>query len=166
MKAYKKIMNGVAAFEKMVQSVILVVVTLLTFTNVCVRYLSDGQFAWSEELVINLFVLLIMMGCGLCAREGSLISLSLVYDLVKLKAKKVMVVIITIMNNVFWVILLKTGIDKVVSQMASGKQTPSLMWPEWVFTIFLPIGAVFLILHTIEYCIDFLTQKEEEEIEE
>ena len=162
MKAYKKLMNGVAAFEKVVQSVILSFVTILTFINVCVRYLSDGQFAWSEELVINLFVLLIMMGCGLCAREGSLISLSLVYDYVNLKAKKIMVVIITIFNTAFWIILLKTGADKVLSQMASGKQTPSLLWPEWVFTIFLPIGAVFLILHTIEYCIDFVKQKEEE----
>ena len=162
MKAYKKLMNGVAAFEKVVQSVIISFVTILTFINVCVRYLSDGQFAWSEELVINLFVLLIMMGCGLCAREGSLISLSLVYDYVNLKVKKVMVVIITIANTAFWLILLKTGIDKVLNQMASGKQTPSLLWPEWVFTIFLPIGAVFLILHTIEYCIDFLCKKEEE----
>ena len=162
MKAYKKLMNGIAAFEKVVQSSILLFVTFLTFANVCVRKLSDGQFAWTEELVINLFVLLIMMGCGLCAREGSLISLSLVYDLVKLKAKKVMVVIITVFNTVFWVILLKTGIDKVLSQMASGKQTPSLLWPEWVFTIFLPIGAVFLILHTFEFCIDFLGKKEEE----
>lgn len=162
MKAYKKLMNGVAAIEKVIQSVILIFVTLLTFANVCVRYLSDGQFAWTEELVINLFVLLIMLGCGLCAREGSLISLSLVYDLVKLKVKKVMVIIITVFNTAFWILLMKTGFEKVANQMASGKQTPSLLWPEWVFTIFLPIGCIFLILHTVEYCIDFLGQKEEE----
>ena len=162
MKAYKKLMNGVAKFEEIVQNVILVVVTLLTFANVCVRYLSDSQFAWSEELVINLFVLLIMMGCGLCVREGSLITLSLVFDLIKLKGKKVLVAIATVANLAFWVILLKTGWDKVLSQMVSGKQTPSLLWPEWVFTIFLPIGCIFLILHTIEYCIDFMSQKEEE----
>ena len=162
MKAYKKLMNGVAKFEEIVQNVILVVVTLLTFANVCVRYLSDSQFAWSEELVINLFVLLIMMGCGLCVREGSLITLSLVFDLIKLKGKKVLVAIATVANLAFWVILLKTGWDKVLSQMASGKQTPSLLWPEWGFTIFLPIGCIFLILHTIEYCIDFMSQKEEE----
>ena len=61
-------------------SVILVFVTVITFANVVVRKLSDSQFAWTEELVINLFVLMIMMGCALCAREGSLISLSLVFD--------------------------------------------------------------------------------------
>lgn len=163
MKAYKKLMNGVARFEEIVQSVILVIVTALVFTNVCVRYLSDGQFAWTDELVINLFVLLIMMGCALCVREGSLITLSLVFDMIGLKGKKVLVGITTVVNMTFWVILLKTGIDKVLNQMASGKQTPSLLWPEWVFTIFLPIGTVFLILHSIEYCIDFMSKKEEAE---
>ena len=142
MKAYKKLMNGLAVLEKIVMCVILTFVTALTFANVCVRYLSDSQFAWTEELVINLFVLLIMMGCGLCARDGSLISLSLIFDRLSVKGKKVFVAIITVMNTVFWVLL------------ASGKRTFSLGAPEWVFTVFLPIGCIFLILHTFEFCMD------------
>ena len=154
MKAYKKIMDVVAELEKIVTSVILVFVTALTFVNVLVRKLSNSQFAWTEELVINLFVLLIMLGCGLCAREGSLISLSLIFDRLKVKGRKVFVTIITVANTAFWIILLKTGYEKVLTQMANGKLTSSLGWHEWVFTIFLPIGAVFLILHTIEFFID------------
>lgn len=154
MKAYKKIMDVVAELEKIVTSVILVFVTALTFVNVLVRKLSDSQFAWTEELVINLFVLLIMLGCGLCAREGSLISLSLIFDRLKVTGRKIFVFIITLANTAFWIILLKTGYDKVLTQMANGKLTSSLGWHEWVFTIFLPIGAVFLILHTIEFFID------------
>ena len=154
MKAYKKIMDVVAELEKIVTSVILVFVTALTFVNVLVRKLSNSQFAWTEELVINLFVLLIMLGCGLCAREGSLISLSLIFDRLKVKGRKVFVTIITVANTAFWIILLKTGYEKVLTQMANGKLTSSLGWHEWIFTIFLPIGAVFLILNTIEFFID------------
>ena len=157
MKAYKKIMDVVAELEKIVTSVILVFVTALTFVNVLVRKLTDSQFAWTEELVINLFVLLIMLGCGLCAREGSLISLSLIFDRLKVKGRKIFVAIITVANTAFWVILLKTGYEKVLTQMANGKLTSSLGWHEWVFTIFLPIGSVFLILHTIEFLIDVMT---------
>ena len=98
-----------------------------------------------------------MMGCGLQARDGSLISLSLVFDFLNVTGKKIFVAIITVANCAFCGILVKTGIDKVITQMANGKKTPSLMIPEWMFTIFLPIGAVFLILHTIEYCIDVWT---------
>ena len=99
MKVYKQIMDFIAGVEKVVMSVLLVFVTVITFANVVVRKLSDSQFAWTEELVINLFVLLIMLGCGLCAREGSLISLSLVFDRLKVGGKKVFVTIITVVNT-------------------------------------------------------------------
>ncbi len=169
MKVYKKIMDYVAALEKVVISALLVFVTLITFANVVVRKLSDRQFAFTEEIVINLFVLLIMLGCALSAREGSLISLSLVFDRLRARGKKVFVCIITVANTAFWILLLKTGIDKVASQMASGKHTSSLGWPEWVFTVFLPIGCVFLILHTVEFLADVLTNNAacvQEQIEE
>ena len=157
MKVYKQIMGFIAGVEKVVMSVLLVFVTVITFANVVVRKLSDSQFAWTEELVINLFVLLIMLGCGLCAREGSLISLSLVFDRLKVGGKKVFVTIITVVNTAFWILLLKTGMEKVITQMANGKHTFSLGWPEWVFSVFLPVGCVFLILHTIEFFIDVMT---------
>lgn len=155
MQVYKKIMNGLAFVEKLFLSVVLVFVTAITFTNAMVRKLSENsQIAWTEELVINLFVLLIMFGCALAIREGGLITLSLIFDRLKRKGQKVFVVIITIANSAFWLILIKTGIDKVINQMGTGKHTSSLQWPEWVFTIFLPIGAIFLVLHTIEFFID------------
>ena len=156
MKAYKKIMDGLAGFEKFILVIVCTVVTVITFANVVVRYLTPNSFAWTEELVVNLFVLMVMLGCALCARDGTLISLSLVFDRLKAGGKKVFVIIITIANCAFFVLLLKTGVDKVLSQMASHKETFSLRWPEWVFTIFLPIGAVFLLIHTIEFLIDVL----------
>ena len=168
MKAYKKIMAGIAEFEKILISIDLVVVTLLTFLNVLFRKLGDWipdfkvSLAWTEEVVINLFVLLIMLGCALCAKEGSLISLSLIFDRLKAGGKKVFTIIITLANSLFWVLLLDTGWKKVVTQLGNGKSTPILRIPEWMFTIFLPIGAVFLILHTIEFCIDSFSRKEGE----
>ncbi|MBD9196005.1 MAG: TRAP transporter small permease subunit [Clostridiales bacterium] len=71
----------------------------------------------------------------------------------------IFVAIITVVNCAFYGVLLYTGWQKVLSQMASGKHTYSLNWPEWVFSIFLPIGAVLLIIHTIEYFIDVMTNK-------
>ena len=156
MKVYKKIMDGLASVEKVVLILVSIVVTVVTFVNVVIRYLTPNSFAWSEELVINLFVLMVMLGCALCAREGSLISLSLVFDRLSIKMKKVFTVIISVVNCLFYVVLLYTGADKVLTQMSNHSETFSLRWPEWVFTIFLPIGAVFLLIHTVEYLIDVL----------
>lgn len=172
MKVYKKIMGAIASVEKLALSIVLVITTSITFINAVLRKLSEipglgiKQFAWTEELVINLFILMIMLGCALCAREGSLISLSLVFDRLKLRGKKFLVVIITIVNSAFWIILLTTGWEKVMVQLANGKHTFSLGWPEWIFTMFLPLGCIFLLLHTIEFFIDFMGQKDESELTE
>lgn len=160
MKAYKKLMDWIAVLEKLILSAVLAFITAVTFANVVVRKLTNGQFAWTEELVINLFVLTIMLGCALSIREGGMISLSLIYDRVGPKVKKIFASIITAANLVFWALLLKTGADKVLSQVASGKRTSILNWPEWVFTIFLPLGAAILILHTIEYFLDVMAAPE------
>ncbi len=155
----KKFLEGLAFVEKIVMSAVLLFVTLITVANVTVRKFTNFQFAWTEELVINLFVLLIMLGCALSVREGSMISLSLFYDRLSNKGKKIVTVIVTIVSVAFWIILLKTGWDKVLNQMASGKQTYSLGWREWVFTIYLPIGAFLLIVHNLEYLYDTLKKK-------
>ncbi|MCI2057264.1 MAG: TRAP transporter small permease [Oscillibacter sp.] len=172
MKVFKKIMDGLAGIEKVVLVISMTVVTLITFANVVSRYVFHASLSWSEELVINLFILMIMLGCALCARDGTLISLSLVFDRLKVKGKKIFVTIITAFNTAFWVILLKTDMDKALNEIKLGKQTTSLRWPQWIFTSFLAIGALFLIVHTIEYfldvmrgnadCIKDAQQKEEE----
>lgn len=65
MKTYKTIMNGLTKVEEFVLCVITVVVTAITFINVLSRYVFHSNFAWSEELVINVFILMIMLGCAL-----------------------------------------------------------------------------------------------------
>ena len=60
-------------------------------------------------------------------------------------------------------ILFKYGMDKVITQLANGKRTFVLNWPEWIFWSFVPIGAGCMILHFIEFCLDFCTGYKEKE---
>ena len=157
MKVYKKIMDVLGVIESAIQVIIGIIITVVAFANVCVRYLSNGQLAYTEELVVNIFVLMIMCGCALCARDGSLISLSLVFDSVGKKGKKILAVIFTIINIAFYVIIIKTGWDKCATLFAQGKLTASLLIPEGLFMAALPLGGVLLILHSIEYLLDILS---------
>ena len=86
-----------------------------------------------------------------------MITLSLIFDNVGVKGKKIMTAIGTVVNLVFYGILIYTGFDKVADQIRTGKETFSLGWPEWVFTILLPIGAIFVALHAIEFVIDVVS---------
>lgn len=161
MKVYKKIMNVLGYLESAIQVIIGVVITVIAFANVCVRYLSNGKLAYTEELTVNIFVLMIMCGCALCAREGGLISLSLIYDLVGKTGKKIMACIFTAFNLAFYAILGWTGWQKVIALKlfeAQPKLTASLKIPEGLFYLAIPLGAILLIVHSVEYLVDVLTE--------
>ena len=113
MKVFTKIMDVVAKIEGLILIVTGLMTTLITFLAVVGRKTAWYKFTWSEEIVINVFILMIMVGCALAAREGGLISLSLVFDAVPLKAKKVIATLSSIISFIFYVIVVKTGFDKV-----------------------------------------------------
>lgn len=161
MKIYGKIMDLLAMIEKFILVVTGLGTTVITFLAVVGRKTGWYKFTWSEEIVINVFIIMIMCGCALAARDGGLISLSLIYDAVPLKGKKIIATIASAVSVAFYVIVIKTGFDKVATQMATNKRTSILLWPEWVFMIFLPIGAILLLLHTLEHLFKVYAMKEE-----
>ena len=159
MKVFKKIMNALGYVESAMQVIIGIVITVVAFANVLARYVFHSKLAYTEELVVNIFVLMIMCGCALCARDGGLISLSLVFDSVGKKGKKIMSVIFTEVNIAFYCVLGWTGLEKALNLFAKGKLTASLLIPEGLFMLAIPIGCVLLVLHTIEYMVDILTER-------
>ncbi len=156
MKIYKKIMNALAAVEKIVLVISTLLILVLTVGNVFSRKVIHRSWSFTEELVVAVFVLITLLAAALACREGELVSLTLITDRLPEKLKKPSVILITVLSLIFSAILFKYGMDKVITQLENGKRTFVLNWPEWIFWSFVPIGAGCMILHFIEYCLDFL----------
>ena len=157
MKVYKKIMDVLASAEKLILAASTLLILVLTVGNVFSRKVIHRSWSFTEELVVAVFVLITLMAAALACREGELVSLTLVTDRLPKKTKKPIVILVTVLSVIFTAILFKYGMDKVLTQLANGKRTFVLNWPEWIFWSFVPSGAVCMILHFVEYCIDFCT---------
>ena len=163
MKTYKKLMNALAAVEKVILVIATLLILVLTVGNVLSRYVIHRSWSFTEELVVAVFVLITLLAAALACREqDGLVSLTLVTDRLPEKLKKPSVILITVLSIIFSVILFKYGMDKVLTQLANGKRTFVLNWPEWIFWSFVPIGAGCMILHFIEYCLDFCVNDNED----
>ena len=162
MKTYKKIMNGVAMVEKLILVLATILIVVLTVGNVLSRKLLHQSWSFTEELVVAVFVLITLMAAALAARDGELVNLSLIPDRLSVKGQKVLLTINTVLSVAFTAVLFKYGLDKVITQLENGKRTFVLNWPEWIFWSFVPIGAGCMILHFIEFCLDFCTGYKEE----
>lgn len=162
MKAYKKLMNVIAAIEKIILIITMLLILVLTVGNVFSRYVIHRSWSFTEELVVAVFVLITLLAAALGCREGELVNLTLVTDLLPEKLKKPSVILATVLCVIFSAVLFKYGVDKVLTQMANGKRTFVLNWPEWIFWSFVPIGAACMVLHFIEYCLDFCVNGKED----
>lgn len=161
MKVFKKLMNVVAAVEKIVLVLTMLLILVLTVGNVFSRYVIHRSWSFTEELVVAVFVLITLLAAALSCRDGELVNLTLVTDRLPASLKKPSVILTTILSVFFSSVLFKYGLDKVLTQLANGKRTFVLNWPEWIFWSFVPIGAACMVLHFIEYCVDFCTKEKE-----
>ena len=155
MKGNKKLMDFVALVEKAVLAATMIMILVLTVGNVFSRKVIHQSWSFTEELVVAIFVLITLIGAALSAREGGLVGLNLVTERLPKSCKKPVIILITLFSVAFMGILFYYGMDKVLAQLANQKRTFVLNWPEWIFWSFVPIGAGCMILHFIEFCLDF-----------
>ncbi len=154
MKIYKKLMNALAAAEKIVLDLSILLILVLTVGNVFSRKVIHQSWSFTEELVVAVFVLITLLAAALACREGELVNLTILTDRLPKRIRKGCLLISTVLSVLFTAVLFKYGLDKVLTQLENGKRTFVLNWPEWIFWSFVPIGAACMILHFIEFYLD------------
>lgn len=162
MKTYKKLMDGIAMLEKLALAASTVLILVLTVGNVFSRKVIHQSWSFTEELVVAVFVLITLISAALACREGELVNLSILFDRLPKKIRKLLFFVNTVLCVIFTSVLFKYGMDKVLTQLANGKRTFVLNWPEWIFWSFVPIGAACMILHFIEFFVDYCVKEKEE----
>ena len=166
MKGYKKLMDFVALVDKAVLAATMILSLVLTVGNVFSRKVIHQSWSFTEELVVAIFVLITLIGAALSAREGGLVGFNLVTERLPKSCKKPVIILITLFSVAFMGILFYYGMDKVLAQLANQKRTFVLNWPEWIFWSFVPIGAACMVLHIIEYFVDYCAKSKKDKEEQ
>ncbi len=81
------------------------------------------------------------------------------FDSVGKKGKKVLAVLFTLASVAFYCVLGWTGWEKSLNLFDKGKLTASLLIPEGLFMLAIPIGCILLVLHSVEFMLDILTEQ-------
>ncbi len=131
-------------------AIMLIFMAGLAFINVVVRYLTNFSFAFTEELLVNLFVWITLLGASIATRRGSLLGVTYLFDRFPPKLQKAAVVFIAGCGVVLFTLLALHGTEMVRSEFRSGMTTYSMALPMWIFGMAIPVCAVILILRTIQ----------------
>lgn len=136
--------------EEIILVIALLAMTIIAFANIISRNFAQISLSFTEELTINLFVLLTFVGTAMGVRNYSHLGFTLLYDLGGKGVKRGMIALSTIAGLVLFGVLFWYGIQTIIFQIDIGQKTPALGWPTWVMTLSLPVGAILCIIRTIQ----------------
>lgn len=139
-------MKFIEKFEKFVACASVSVMAILVFVNVIARFIFNSPLAVADEMSCYLFILMSFMGTAIAARRKAHLGLTIVTDKLSPSAARKVQVLMYLIAAVFCLLIVVFGIEMVMSQYALGQETATMQWPEWIYGLFVPVGAAFALL--------------------
>ncbi|MDN6159389.1 TRAP transporter small permease [Brevibacterium sp.] len=143
-------MKIVKWFEDWVVIASFMIIVVVTFVNVVSRYTFQASLAFSEEITINLLVVLTLMGAVVGIRLGAHLGFTYLVENVKPRARRALIIIGTTLMVIFLAVLLIWGSEMMINQAIRGRATPSLGIPQWLFTLSIPLAGLLGIVRTLQ----------------
>lgn len=111
-----------------------------TIANVFGRYVFSQSIYFTEELNEFLIIIITFMGLGYVTRKGRHIRMSAFYDLLPVRVKKLMMILIASLTAVVMFILAWYAFEYVAKIARRGRVTPALQVPLYMTYVWVVVG--------------------------
>lgn len=141
----KKFEHYFLAANRWALILMLAVMAVIIFANVCLRYLTNQSIEWAEEVARHLMIWMTFIGCGQVLRCGGHIAVENLQDMLPEKAAMALRAVIALLLLGLFGFLLWFGMDYM--DRTQYQQTPATQISFAYVYSALPLGAVLLIVH-------------------
>ncbi|MGA1842267.1 MAG: TRAP transporter small permease [bacterium] len=142
----KKLVFLFRYLEEAVCAILLILMVIISTINIITRFLPGISFAASEELVVNLFVWLTMLGGVVAVKHKAHLSITFIIRKIPERFQSVFILLQWLAVSILFTLLLCYGTIETWSEYRSGMMTYSLGWPFWFFTLSLPVGSLLFLI--------------------
>jgi len=123
--------------DYLIAAILLFSMAAIAFINVISRYLFHFSFAATEEITINLFVWLTMVGSGIAFERGGQLGMVTLYNLFPRPLKKAAILFSAFMD----IFTIQAIYDEITLFQAT---SASLGIPVWIYYLGVPVLSVFV----------------------
>ncbi len=132
--------NAIAWLEAVLLASGVLLMALNTIANVVGRFVFQSSLFFSEELNRILIILITFAGISYAARQGRHIRMSAIYDTLPSRARKLLMILISLVTAVFMFGLAWYSTQYILTLYGHGRVLASLQIPVWLIYLWVPIG--------------------------
>lgn len=131
--------------EEILAAIIVGIMAIIAFINVLSRYLFHLSIAATEELEVNFFVWVTVIGIALAFEKGSHLGMTILYDKFPKWMKKISIIISTFLGIILFTIVDYFAIREIYMDMTLfHMRSEALNIPNWIYVIGIPIFSIFV----------------------
>ena len=126
-------------------AVLLFAMASIAFINVLSRYLFHFSFAATEEITINLFVWMTVIGSGIAFERGGQLGMVTLYNIFPKKFKKIIILFSSGLSAILFLLVDIYTIQAIYFELKIFKATSAALGiPVWIYYIGVPILSIFV----------------------
>ena len=119
----------------------------IAFANVLSRYLFHFSFASTEEITINLFVWITVIGSGLAFERGGQLGMVTLYNVFPRRFKKAVVLFSAGLSALLFLLVDLFTIQAIYDEITLFQATSAALGiPVWIYYVGVPVFSVFVFI--------------------
>ncbi|OPX38930.1 MAG: hypothetical protein B1H11_03965 [Desulfobacteraceae bacterium 4484_190.1] len=139
--------NQSIRIDHWISAILLFTMAAIAFINVLSRYLFHFSFAATEEITINLFVWLTVVGSGIAFERGGQLGMVTLYNVFPRKFKRVIVLFSAGMSALLFILVDIYTIQAIKDEVTLFHATSAALGiPVWIYYTGVPILSIFVFM--------------------
>ena len=136
---------GRIRLDQLLAALFLFVMASIAFLNVISRYVFHFSFAATEEITINLFVWLTVIGSGLAFERGGQLGMVTLYNVFPRNMKRIVTLLNSALSALLFILVDIYIIQAIYQEITLFQATsPALAVPIWIYYVGVPLFSVFV----------------------
>ena len=128
-----------------IAAVLLMAMALIAFVNILSRYFIHFSIGATEEITINLFVWMTVVGTGIAFERGAQLGMVTFFNLFPLKIRKTLVIVSALMGAGLFVVVCGYMIQAIYDELTLFHATSAALGiPVWIYYAGVPLFSVFV----------------------
>ena len=128
-----------------IAAALLMAMALIAFVNVLSRYFINISIGATEEITINLFVWMTVVGTGIAFERGAHLGMVTFFNLFSLKIRKQLVVFSALLGAALFILVCIYTIQAIYDELTLFQATSAALGiPVWIYYAGVPLFSIFV----------------------